>query len=43
MNSRSHRLRHTKATALLNAGAPIHVVLMTLGEVPQSCSANFPT
>jgi integrase len=43
MYSRSHRLRHTKATALLNAGAPIHVVLMTLGEVPQSCSANFPT
>ena len=24
--SRSHRLRHTKATTLLNAGAPIHVV-----------------
>jgi len=30
--SRSHRLRHTKATTLLNAGAPIHVVMRYLGH-----------
>jgi integrase len=30
--SRSHRLRHTKATTLLNAGAPIHVVQRYLGH-----------
>ncbi|MGH3305619.1 MAG: tyrosine-type recombinase/integrase [Streptosporangiaceae bacterium] len=30
--SRSHRLRHTKATTLLNAGAPIHVVQRYLGQ-----------
>ena len=30
--SRSHRLRHTKATTLLNAGAPIHVVQRYLGR-----------
>jgi len=30
--SRSHRLRHTKATTLLNLGAPIHVVQRYLGH-----------
>ncbi|MDQ2873957.1 MAG: tyrosine-type recombinase/integrase [Actinomycetota bacterium] len=30
--SRSHRLRHTKATTLLNAGAPVHVVQRYLGH-----------
>lgn len=30
--SHSHRLRHTKATTLLNAGAPIHVVQRYLGH-----------
>ena len=30
--SRSHRLRHTRATTLLNAGAPIHVVQRYLGH-----------
>ncbi len=30
--SRSHRLRHPKATTLLNAGAPIHVVQRYLGH-----------
>jgi integrase len=36
--SRSHRLRHTKATTLLNAGAPIHVVQRYLGHLsPEMC------
>ncbi|MGH9294390.1 MAG: tyrosine-type recombinase/integrase, partial [Acidimicrobiales bacterium] len=30
--SRSHRLRHTKATTLLNLGAPVHVVMRYLGQ-----------
>ncbi len=30
--SRSHRLRHTKATTLLNLGAPIHVVMRYMGH-----------
>ncbi len=30
--SRSHRLRHTRATTLLNLGAPIHVVQRYLGH-----------
>jgi integrase len=30
--SHSHRLRHTKATTLLNAGAPVHVVQRYLGH-----------
>ncbi|MFF0415580.1 tyrosine-type recombinase/integrase [Kitasatospora sp. NPDC004745] len=30
--SRSHRLRHTKATTLINVGAPIHVVQRYLGH-----------
>lgn len=30
--SKSHRLRHTKATTLLNAGAPIHVVQRYMGH-----------
>jgi integrase len=30
--SRSHRLRHTRATTLLNAGAPVHVVQRYLGH-----------
>lgn len=30
--SRSHRLRHTKATTLLNLGAPIHVVQRYMGH-----------
>jgi hypothetical protein len=31
--SRSHRLRHTKATTSLNAGAPLHVVQRYLGHL----------
>ncbi|MDX2678112.1 tyrosine-type recombinase/integrase [Streptomyces sp. NY05-11A] len=31
--SRRHRLRHTKATTLINAGAPIHVVQRYLGHL----------
>lgn len=30
--SRSHRLRHTKATNLLNLGAPLHVVVRYMGH-----------
>jgi integrase len=30
--SKSHRLRHTKATTLLNLGAPVHVVQRYLGH-----------
>jgi len=28
---RTHRMRHTKATDLLNAGVPIHVVQRYMG------------
>ena len=39
--SRSHRLRHTKATTLLNAGAPIHVVQRYLGHRSPEMSMRY--
>ncbi len=39
--SRSHRLRHTKATTLLNAGAPIHVVQRYLGHLSPDMSMRY--
>ena len=30
---RTHRFRHTRATSLLNAGVPIHVVQRYLGHL----------
>lgn len=39
--SRSHRLRHTKATNLLNAGAPVHVVQRYLGHLSPEMSMRY--
>jgi integrase len=39
--SRSHRLRHTKATTLLNAGAPIHVVQRYLGHTSPEMTMRY--
>jgi len=39
--SRSHRLRHTKATTLLNAGAPIHVVQRYLGHLSPEMTMRY--
>jgi integrase len=39
--SRSHRLRHTKATTLLNAGAPIHVVQRYLGHLSPAMTMRY--
>ncbi|WP_214106265.1 tyrosine-type recombinase/integrase [Acrocarpospora catenulata] len=32
--NRTHRFRHTKATSLLNAGVPLHVVQRYMGHLP---------
>ena len=37
----SHRLRHTKATTLLNAGAPVHVVQRYLGHRSPEMSMRY--
>jgi integrase len=39
--SHSHRLRHTKATTLLNAGAPVHVVQRYLGHRSPEMSMRY--
>lgn len=39
--SRGHRLRHTKATTLLNAGAPIHVVQRYLGHLSPEMTMRY--
>jgi integrase len=39
--SRSHRLRHTKATILLNAGAPVHVVQRYLGHLSPEMTMRY--
>ncbi|GLW75486.1 putative transposase/phage integrase [Kitasatospora phosalacinea] len=39
--SRSHRLRHTKATTLINAGAPIHVVQRYLGHLSPEMTMRY--
>jgi integrase len=39
--SHRHRLRHTKATTLLNAGAPVHVVQRYLGHRSPEMSMRY--
>ncbi|MFE2092697.1 tyrosine-type recombinase/integrase [Streptomyces sp. NPDC059460] len=39
--SRSHRLRHTKATTLINAGSPIHVVQRYLGHLSPEMTMRY--
>ncbi len=39
--SKSHRLRHTKATTLLNLGAPIHVVQRYLGHLSPEMAMRY--
>jgi integrase len=38
---RTHRFRHTKATTLLNAGVPLHVVQRYLGHVTPTMTMNY--
>jgi len=38
---RTHRFRHTKATSLLNAGVPIHVVQRYLGHLSPSMTMHY--
>lgn len=39
--SKSHRLRHTKATTLLNLGAPIHVVQRYMGHLSPEMTMHY--
>jgi Phage integrase family len=39
--SRVHRFRHTKATSLLNAGVPVHVVQRYLGHVSPRTTMHY--
>ncbi len=38
---RTHRFRHTRATSLLNAGVPIHVVQRYLGHLPPAMTMHY--
>jgi integrase len=38
---RTHRFRHTKATSLLNAGVPLHVVQRYLGHVSPAMTMHY--
>jgi len=38
---RTHRFRHTKATSLLNAGVPIHVVQRYLGHLSAAMTMHY--
>ena len=38
---RTHRFRHTRATSLLNAGAPIHVVQRYLGHLSPAMTMHY--
>ncbi len=38
---RTHRFRHTKATSLLNAGVPIHVVQRYLGHLSPAMTMQY--
>jgi integrase len=38
---RTHRFRHTRATSLLNAGVPIHVVQRYLGHLSPSMTMHY--
>jgi Phage integrase family len=39
--SRVHRFRHTKATSLLNAGVPVHVVQRYLGHISPRMTMHY--
>jgi len=39
--SKSHRLRHTKATTLLNLGAPLHVVMRYMGHHSEAMVLHY--
>ncbi|MFR9794707.1 tyrosine-type recombinase/integrase [Streptomyces sp. MS06] len=39
--SRTHTFRHTRATDLMNAGVPIHVVMRYLGHVTPSMTMHY--
>jgi hypothetical protein len=41
MLSETHRFRHTKATTLLNAGVPIHVVQRYLGHLSPAMTMHY--
>ncbi|MGH3422721.1 MAG: tyrosine-type recombinase/integrase, partial [Streptosporangiaceae bacterium] len=38
---RTHRMRHTKATNLLNAGVPLHVVQRYLGHLSPEMTMHY--
>jgi integrase len=39
--SRTHQFRHTRATTLLNAGVPLHVVMRYLGHVTPAMTMHY--
>ena len=39
--SKSHRLRHTKATTLLNLGVPLHVVMRYMGHLSPEMTLHY--
>ena len=39
--SRTHQFRHTRATTLLNAGVPVHVVMRYLGHVTPAMTMHY--
>jgi integrase len=39
--NRTHRFRHTKATSLLNAGVPLHVVQRYMGHLSPTMTMNY--
>ncbi|YCN58167.1 tyrosine-type recombinase/integrase [Rhodococcus erythropolis] len=39
--SKTHRLRHTAATNLINAGVPLHVVMRYFGHVSPDMSLHY--
>lgn len=41
MTSKTHTFRHTRATDLLNAGVPIHVVMRYLGHVTPAMTMHY--
>nr|WP_042185172.1 tyrosine-type recombinase/integrase [Kibdelosporangium sp. MJ126-NF4]CEL16584.1 Mobile element protein [Kibdelosporangium sp. MJ126-NF4]CTQ89065.1 Mobile element protein [Kibdelosporangium sp. MJ126-NF4] len=39
--SKTHRFRHTRATSLINAGVPIHVVMRYLGHITPTMTLHY--
>lgn len=39
--SRTHRFRHTRATDLINAGVPIHVVMRYFGHLTPTMTMHY--